>query len=227
MYCPTCGEQIPNGSKFCLHCGKSTILVESSKDESPNQVTEWEYEDFTLPLEPTLYSVSDYSRHQAAQEFWQQYQFEIIGIIQVQLDQGWDPVGEIGPGNVFITEYGLFAVNTHWQPTAFRVRMRRPKTEALTREIDARPAMITINRNSSYLNAGRNFGAFIDGIKVGVIKRGASLSFEVRPGRHLVYLKLDISTSDEIELMLAPGDEVELYCKAGFGTALKLSQQKL
>ena len=42
MYCPTCGKEIPNHSKFCLHCGASVTNPSSSS----NTPVEWEYKDF-------------------------------------------------------------------------------------------------------------------------------------------------------------------------------------
>ena len=42
MYCPSCGQSIPEGSEYCLHCGKpvSPLSKPRFSDESPQDIGE-------------------------------------------------------------------------------------------------------------------------------------------------------------------------------------------
>jgi zinc-ribbon domain len=43
MYCPSCGKSIPDGSAFCLYCGKPTsaqVLPVGFSDQPPRYITE-------------------------------------------------------------------------------------------------------------------------------------------------------------------------------------------
>lgn len=35
MYCPNCGKELPEGSKFCPECGRSTVLTETPPPAKP------------------------------------------------------------------------------------------------------------------------------------------------------------------------------------------------
>ena len=154
MYCPSCGKQTPDNSTYCLNCG--------TRISSPNirTVTEWEYKDFIYKgWQPgdTWVSISgsnSYTIPGARLYFWQGSQQTILSELQKWLDQGWEPVGEIGPGGIALHQYRaikrnpggwilavffylctffLFLVfdllTMDWwaEPTEFRVQMRRPK----------------------------------------------------------------------------------------------------
>jgi len=153
MYCPSCGKQTPDNSAFCLHCG---TWISSP---SVRSVTEWEYQDFVykewLPGE-TWVSTSgsnSYTIPGARLYFWQNRQQTILAELQKWLDQGWEPVGEVGPACIKLHQYRsvaksfgaaglilgtiltgglgifLFPLMADWfaEPTEFRVQMRRPK----------------------------------------------------------------------------------------------------
>ena len=42
MYCPACGKQIPDGSRFCFLCG-AAVPTAVSQPSAPPAPTEWEY----------------------------------------------------------------------------------------------------------------------------------------------------------------------------------------
>ena len=42
MYCPSCGKQIPDQSRFCFICG-AAVPAQTSQPVTAPQVTEWEY----------------------------------------------------------------------------------------------------------------------------------------------------------------------------------------
>ena len=156
MHCPSCGKEIPDQSTFCLHCGTSIATPEATPiSQAP---IEWEYQEFVYKFpEGAMWAQlgeSAYTEAGARLEFWQNYQQEIRLELQKWLDQGWQPVGEVGPASIQIRKYralrynwfgwllfiiftlltvytfGIFAYLTRpWyaEPTEFRLSMRRPK----------------------------------------------------------------------------------------------------
>jgi len=153
MYCPSCGKQTPDNSTFCLHCG--TQISSPGVAPALRVVTEWEHKDFVYPFKPgglwAKIGSGAYTEAGAKVEFWQNYQQEIRLELQKWLDEGWEPVGEIGPASMKIrtytsAKYGAFAWlfiitlsiftvflpllfiwSTYAEATEFRVTMRRPK----------------------------------------------------------------------------------------------------
>lgn len=154
MYCPSCGKEIPTDSTFCLHCGSA---VSTSVTTQP---IEWEYRDFVYTWSPkaTWMQLSNPESLVAARLFfWQECQSYIMAELQKWQDEGWEPIGEIGPSAIKTREYkslyqgsgalggclitllaictlGLFVpfmFTSYAEPTEFRVAMRRrlPQTE--------------------------------------------------------------------------------------------------
>ena len=39
IYCPECGEENPNGSKFCIKCGVNLVYDEPKKETTAKKVT--------------------------------------------------------------------------------------------------------------------------------------------------------------------------------------------
>ncbi len=92
-----------------------------------------------------------YSEAGAKLEFWQGYQRYILPEFQKRLDQGWEPIGEVGPAGISIHAYRaakysalgwiwnifwiimllgvylLFIFDLYAEPVEFRVPMRRRK----------------------------------------------------------------------------------------------------
>jgi hypothetical protein len=97
MYCPSCGKETPENSRFCLHCGQS-ITAPSTAARVP---TEWEYKDFVYEFEPpgrgmwAKLGSGGYTEAGAKLEFYQNSQYEISAEIQKWLDEGWQPVSQI------------------------------------------------------------------------------------------------------------------------------------
>lgn len=59
-------------------------------------------------------------------------------------------------------------------------------------------ATVRIVRNSEYMNKFRNYGIYIDGVKVGAIGNAETLDFPVSEGKHTIYAKLDMGYSPEL-----------------------------
>jgi zinc-ribbon domain len=152
MHCPTCGKQIPENSTFCLHCGARVTAPSGSTRQQVS--TEWEHKDFVYVWNendrpyvnmdrPNSPSVAD-----TRLQFWQGKQAEIRRLLQQWLDEGWEPIGEIGPASIQLREckmkdiknknsddkygsllsFGLLGLERAVQPYEFRVQMRHPKT---------------------------------------------------------------------------------------------------
>lgn len=67
------------------------------------------------------------------------------------------------------------------------------------------------------VGALREFAVFIDGIKVGSVKNGGEARFEVRPGGHAIYVKLDFYKSKPCAIDLGQGESTSLVSGANGG----------
>ena len=80
-----------------------------------------------------------------------------------------------------------------------------------------RPASIEIQRIKKQAVMFRNLAVIIDGEKVGTLKNGQSLSFEVNPGHHEVVVALDRAESEPLPMALGSGESSVLECEAFTG----------
>ena len=73
---------------------------------------------------------------------------------------------------------------------------------------------IRIERSrGAYTDSLRKYKVIIDGDVVGKVRRGEEKSFPVAPGEHWVRLKIDWGSSQPVDVSLAEGQEVSLYCE--------------
>lgn len=134
MYCPSCGKQIPDQSQFCSHCGKPTMIASSPAETKVDpKSTEWEHIHFSLDWkrgQGGKYTLSlGHTEQSARQFFWGNFQGNILPQLQRVLDEGWQPVTEIGPNAFIFYRHGG---NPQWLEVAtFRVKLRRPRTSPL------------------------------------------------------------------------------------------------
>lgn len=73
-------------------------------------------------------------------------------------------------------------------------------------------ALIHVERDKSMKDAMRAYKVIVDGETVGRVRRGKSVSVDVAPGRHEVWMKIDWTKSASMELDLQPGEEATLIC---------------
>jgi hypothetical protein len=71
--------------------------------------------------------------------FWYKHQAEIIQFVQPWLDNGWEPVAEIGPGSLVVTTsaehakgclatiFGMSALGYNWWWVGVRIPLHRRK----------------------------------------------------------------------------------------------------
>lgn len=98
----------------------------------------WEYQDFVYPLNITWTSGVNYPTFQIANSVWYEHQKQIMMAIRKWLDDGWEPLTEIGPAAINV-EVGkpkmslsdaillLGATQHDVKVVDFRVKMRRRK----------------------------------------------------------------------------------------------------
>ncbi len=93
-------QQNQNVSGNQINIGGIVFYV--NKSSWPLQIRQWEYKDFiyTYPKNFMWAKLGDkgYTLHSAKLEFWQNSQRQIFPKLQEWFDQGWEPVGEVGPG---------------------------------------------------------------------------------------------------------------------------------
>ena len=207
MFCPSCGKEVPPGSSYCLYCGSSITVPANSK--SKTQI-EWEYRDFVFGFTTgemwARIGSGAYSEAGARLEFWQAYQDSIRLKLQRWLDDGWQPIGEIGPAGITIRTYMgakysvvfwvfilvvsammlfiplLFITNTYAEPTEFRLKMRRPKPEesvASNQDDRARTIKLHIKRLAKFEGFLVILGVYADNMKIGELDNGGTQIFEI------------------------------------------------
>lgn len=134
MYCPACGKQIPDGSRFCFLCGAAvpTAVSQPSAPPAPSAPTEWEYSYYVQCWElgkgGKYYTGGGHTEVQARHYFWGGQQKWINPEIQEYLDNGWEPITEIGP-NGFTFRYRTLNNDAWYEMRDFRVKFRRPKRQ--------------------------------------------------------------------------------------------------
>lgn len=128
MYCPSCGKNVPDNSKFCLYCGKNITIPEPSSDKQ----VEWEYQDFLIKWgarDGGRYFLKDGENENTIRlKVWNNSQSWILPKIQELLDNGWQPVTQVGPP-AFSFRYREERLhdNPYLEVEEFKVTMRKPK----------------------------------------------------------------------------------------------------
>ena len=75
---------------------------------------------------------------------------------------------------------------------------------------------LVITRGSGFIGFLRKISVYVDGNKVGTIENRQTKTFELKPGKHIVYTKVEYDSmfqSNEIEVFLEEGQTVKMYVK--------------
>ena len=75
-------------------------------------------------------------------------------------------------------------------------------------------AIIHLERKKGPSDLLRSYKVIIDDELAGTIRHGKSCSFQVRPGRHDIFLMIDWCSSQHLTIDIAPGEEIKLICQA-------------
>ena len=89
----------------------------------------------------------------------------------------------------------------------------------LTQTTASRATVIRLNRTSEWKNVLRAFAVYIDGVKVGKIRNGKTLSFLVDPGEHRLMVKIDWCVSNTLVINLPDGVTADFTCGSGFAAS--------
>jgi hypothetical protein len=81
-------------------------------------------------------------------------------------------------------------------------------------------AIIHLKRQSAYTDFFRAYHIFLDGKESGTIRQTENCTFEVQPGHHEVFLKIDWCSSPLHTVTIGAGEEVKLICKGKLPTVL-------
>ena len=152
MYCSACGKQVPDNSKFCMHCGhkldmpQGVVQLQGAKSQTlieyEYSVISWppaagkKYIDF-VPRDGEERTSSAGEVH-ARQLFWDRWQSRILPVVQERKDAGWIPISEIGPGCMAVTDqkpgsgfmgevFASMMNLSRWYLTGIEIKVRRPK----------------------------------------------------------------------------------------------------
>jgi hypothetical protein len=91
----------------------------------------------------------------------------------------------------------------------------------------AQTALIRLNRKSQFTALFTQFEVYIDGHKVGSLGNHEQGQYEVQPGMHTLYLKVDNFKSKPITLNLNAGDTIQLVCSPrmlGIGVNIRIER---
>jgi hypothetical protein len=149
MYCPSCGNEILETSKFCMHCGSAVLTPTVPTIESWPELLQWDFKEYayTWSHDQTWYNSSQYNDDHVRKDVWLSYQSKIGEQLQICYDEGWEPIGEVGPSCIRLNYFSkwnaagaiVFTILTAGlgiilapfirtqvtEPTEFKLRMRR------------------------------------------------------------------------------------------------------
>jgi hypothetical protein len=74
------------------------------------------------------------------------------------------------------------------------------------------PSAIQIRRTSQYTAVLTKLAIYIDGQRVGSLMSGAKEVYDVQPGSHTLFVKLDNFSSPKVEIDLDPGMTRRFVC---------------
>ena len=132
MYCPSCGKQIPDQSRFCYVCGAAVqIQVQPQPAAAPPAPTEWEYCYYVQWWDVNKggrYYMNTKTEMSIRMENWAQDQLNINSQLQKYYDEGWTAITEVGP-NAYTFRPRSDSNNRWLEARDFRVKFRRPKRQ--------------------------------------------------------------------------------------------------
>lgn len=147
MYCANCGKAVIQGSRFCPHCGEAVVDPTAASGVRPRESSkpvEWEYFTFEKLAPKGKYldvvvGAELESEAAARLAFWYRHEADLREGLQQFLEDGWEPINEIGPSCLMVTTsaeyskgclqtlFSISAVGFNWWLIGIRVKFRRIK----------------------------------------------------------------------------------------------------
>lgn len=91
------------------------------------------------------------------------------------------------------------------------------------RELIAKKAKVTVTRGDLHSGVLRMLNVYMDGKKIGSVPILKTVEFEVEPGEHEFYVKMDFTESPRQRFNIEPGETLDLGAKAkGLGGVVSL-----
>jgi len=72
--------------------------------------------------------------------------------------------------------------------------------------------MIIIKREPAYGDKLRNYKVILDSAAIGEVADGQSEAFDVEPGEHTLYLKVDWATSNKVSFQSVADKDIHFHC---------------
>lgn len=65
---------------------------------------------------------------------------------------------------------------------------------------------LIVHRGSSFADKTRKYKVYCDSVKLGVVKDGEMISFDVPPGQHQIYFRIDWARSNKLVVNFSEGE---------------------
>lgn len=114
MICPSCKKETPDNSRFCLNCGNSIV-----NDSAKPVVHNYEYEDFSYKMDVTYKEIGTLRIKEIPDDLWREYQDKILPEIRKWMDEGWEPISEVGPAGFKMYEKELGCLTLIFDTTRY------------------------------------------------------------------------------------------------------------
>lgn len=72
--------------------------------------------------------------------------------------------------------------------------------------------MIKLTREDEYVDQFRKYKVIVDDDYLGDINAGETKCFEVAPGKHIIYLKIDWCRSNKLDFYILENEIIEFNC---------------
>lgn len=192
MYCPNCGKEIAEKSKFCMSCGTSLVrfLEQGGHDIHPDTVLNepeglkeqrTQNEDIYLPGYPTMCKLACPTCGSS--------KFKVLGI-----------EGSIGRSLLTSGVIGNFVMDqkskTDYEDKLFDLQCLDCRSKfkgrySLTsdkKDLLEKPCKIFFTRISAFIGSAASIQVFLNGVKVGNVNNGQTIAFETNIKRNVLFI---------------------------------------
>ncbi len=72
--------------------------------------------------------------------------------------------------------------------------------------------MIKINRTTGFIDKAREYKVMVDDRKIGILKDGDTIFFDLPKGEHTIYLKIDWCRSNKVNFFISEDEVIAFDC---------------